>query len=495
MTKMKNQIKISLIIISVLITGIISSCKKDYLDINDNPNYPADVAIEQLMPSAELAIAHAVGNNLQIYGGLWGQFWTQSPSSSQYKTFEQYSPAANDFDATWGILYADALQDLKTIESKAIAENKPNYVACSKIMQAYCFQVLTDNFGDVPFSEALQGETAILAPKYDSQESIYNGIIELLNSGLSTIDDTSEAPFFPGTDDVIFGGDMSLWRKFGNTLKLRVFLRLAYVSPAKAQAGVEALEADGAEFLGGGENAQIAYTSEGGNTNPLYSSFIEIGQTQNLVASATAVNYLSNNNDPRLDVFYDPASNGSQVGIPQGAYTLSAGTPVSVPGAAIGGHGEEPASAEAPVRLLTGYESLFLQSEAAARGWISSGTQTLYEEAITANFTDFGLSGGDAATYYAQTDISFPSGGTFEDQLKAIATQKWIALCGNANTEAWTEWRRTGYPDFFTISANTILGPNVFPQRFYYPSAEVTRNVNFPGQQEINVKVWWDVKP
>ncbi len=484
----------SIVLASVLIVGTITSCKKDYLDINQNPNYPANVEVEQLLPSAQLAIAHAMGNNLQTYGGLWAQYWTQNPSSSQFKTFEQYSPAANDFDATWGILYADALQDLKIIENKATAEGRSNYVAISKMLQAYCFQVLTDNFGDIPFSESLQGDQGVITPKYDAQKDVYDGIIGLLNSGLTTIDDTSENAFFPGEEDVIYGGDMSLWRKFGNTLKLRVYLRLAYVDPGKAQTGIETMNAAGDEFLGAGENAQIVYTSDGGRTNPLYSYFIENSQIQNLVASQTAVNFLNVNNDPRVDAFYTPASNGSQVGIPQGAYTLPAGTPVSLPGPLTGGDGGDEASAEAPVKLLSGYESLFLQSEAAARTWLTGDAQALYESAITANFEDYGLTAGDASTYFTQPSIQYPTGGTFEDQLKAIITQKWIALCGNANTEAWTEWRRTGYPDFFSVSANTILGPNKFPQRFLYPSGEVTRNPNFPGQQEIDVKVWWDVK-
>src|SRR5436190_3924378 len=131
----KNKFLIISLLSGVLIFGSITSCKKDFYDINENPNDPADVTSIELLPSAEAAIAHVVGNNFQIFGGIWGQYWTQSPSSSQYKTIEQYSPAANDFDRPWKAIYADALQDLNLIITKASANGLPNYVAISKILQ------------------------------------------------------------------------------------------------------------------------------------------------------------------------------------------------------------------------------------------------------------------------------------------------------------------------------------------------------------------------
>ncbi len=487
----KNKIQIKLIVLGVLFIVSLVACKKSYLDINENPNDPADVSIVELLPSAEGAIAHVIGNNFQIFGGLWGQYWTQSPSSSQYKTIEQYSPAANDFDRPWKALYADALQDLNTIIKKASLEGKPNYVACAKILQAYTYQVLTDNFGDIPFSEALQAESGILTPKYDSQEAVYNGIIKLLDDADSLIDESSD--FVPGGEDLLLGGDMTLWREFGNTLKLRVYLRLAYVKPLIAQAGIAALEASGAEFLYPGEEVKITYTADGGNTHPLYSSIIGLSSTQNLVASSTAVDYLLANNDPRVDAFYSPSSSGAQAGIPQGDYTLPAGTPVSLPGIATGGNGDEAASALASVRLLTGYESLFLQSEAVARGWLTGDAQALYESAIQENFASFSVIDTFTNGFYAEPSVVFPAAGTTEDKIKSIITQKWIALCGNSGPEGWTEWRRTGYPDFFTESANSIIGAGRYPARYFYPTTEVTRNLNFPGQKLVYEKVWWDV--
>ena len=497
----KKQIMKGLLLSGIVILATFSSCKKDFLDINENPNAPADVTVVELLPSAELAIAHAVGNHLQIYGGLWGQFWTQSPSSSQYKTFENYSPSADDFDDLWAIIYSDCLKDLKTIITKATAEGKINYAACATILQAYAFQVATDNFGDIPFSQALQEEQGILTPKYDSQHEIYHGLINLVNSGLAMIDDN--AIVFPGDEDLLFHGDMTLWRKFGNTLLLRIYMRMSEVDPGEAAAGVAALETSAAEFFAEGEEARIDYLSSGGNTNPLISSIVDLSNVQNLVASATAVDYMNNTNDPRVEVFYTPVSTGAFVGIAQGDYTVPAGTPVSLPGPITGGNGSTPAltaaSSTAPVKLMTGYESLFLQAEAAERGWLTGNAQSLYEEAISESFNSylapFPLDSNNNpialdSIYFQQDSVNY---SLAPNKLRAIMTQKWIAMNGNQNDEAWIEWRRTGYPDFFTVSANSILGANRMPARFLYPSIEVTRNPNTPPQPQIDSRVWWDV--
>ena len=255
------------IITAALGTAVLTGCKKDFLDINENPNSPANVNITEVLPSAELAIGHVMGNNFQIFGGIWAQYWTQNPFSSQYKTIEQYAPSANDFDSPWRLCYSDALQDLNFVIKKGTEDGKMQHVACAKILQAYTYQILTDNFGDIPFSEALKGEEGNTTPKYDSQKDVYDGIIGLINEGLAMID--LSASNAPSSEDLIFHGDMSMWQKFGNTLKLRVYLRMAYVDPAKAQAGVASLA--GASFFAAGEDARINYSSTPGNTNPLHS--------------------------------------------------------------------------------------------------------------------------------------------------------------------------------------------------------------------------------
>ncbi|MFN8116122.1 MAG: SusD/RagB family nutrient-binding outer membrane lipoprotein [Bacteroidia bacterium] len=477
------------IITAALGTAVLTGCKKDFLDINENPNSPSKVNITEVLPSAELAIGHVMGNNFQIFGGIWAQYWTQNPFSSQYKTIEQYAPSANDFDSPWRICYSDALQDLNFVIKKGTEDGKMQHVACAKILQAYTYQILTDNFGDIPFSEALKGEEGNTTPKYDSQKDVYDGIIGLINEGLALID--VSATNAPSSEDLIFHGDMSMWKKFANTLKLRVYLRLAYVDPAKAQAGVASLA--GASFLAAGEDAKINYLSTPGNTNPLYSVFSEIRNTQNIVASYTCLDSMYYNNDDRITVFYDTIPGPDYNGHLQGDYT-DISTPVSqisFPHPNTGGNASKPASAFAPVKLMSDYESIFLQAEAAARGWLGGSAQTLYYDGITASYQAYGLT--TAATYIANPNVTFPASGTLDQKIEAIITQKYYSMCGNQCNEAWVEYRRTGYPSFLIESVSSIIGSGRMPNRMFYPSTELTRNPNMPGQKMIYDRVWWDI--
>jgi len=477
------------IITAALGTMVFTACKKDFLDINENPNSPAKVDIKEVLPSAELAIGHVMGNNFQIFGGIWAQYWTQNPFSSQYKTIEQYAPSANDFDSPWRVCYSDALQDLNFVIKKGTEDGKYQYVACAKILQAYTYQILTDNFGDIPFSEALQGEEGNTTPRYDSQKDVYDGIIGLLNEGIALID--GSATNGPSTDDLIFNGDMSMWKKFANTLKLRVYLRMAYVDPAKAQAGVASLAS--ATFFAAGEDARIRYSSNPGGTNPLYSVFSEIRNTQNIVASYTCLDSMYFNNDDRITVFYDTIPGPDYNGHLQGDYT-DISTPISsisFPHPNTGGNASKAASASAPVKLMSDYESIFLQAEAAARGWLGGSAQTLYYDGITASYQAYGLT--TAATYIANPNVAYPSAGSVEQQVEAIITQKYYSMCGNQCNEAWVEYRRTGYPTFLIESASSIIGSGRMPNRMFYPSTELTRNPNVPAQHLIYDRVWWDI--
>ncbi|MEI7669851.1 MAG: SusD/RagB family nutrient-binding outer membrane lipoprotein, partial [Pseudomonadota bacterium] len=315
----KNKFIKLIVLAGVMITFAITSCKKDFFDINQNPNDPAEAAIEQLLPSAEAAIGLVVGNSFQVFGGLYGQYWTQGTASTQYKNYEQYNPTASDLDNPWKAIYADALPDLNAIIEKATAQQKPNYVACALILKAYSLQLLTDNFGDVPYSEALQGDKNF-SPKYDKQQDVYDTIIATIKSGIALIDESSD--IHPAADDLLLNGDMAVWRGFANTLLLRVYLRISEVDNAKAAAGITAMDADpDVYFLAEGENVEIKYTSQGGNTNPLSAEMAGLNNTQNLVASKTCVDYLNNNNDLRNESFYDAIASGV-VGISQGAYNF-----------------------------------------------------------------------------------------------------------------------------------------------------------------------------
>lgn len=475
--------KLSLIIFATVIATTQYSCKKT-LNVNKNPNEPADVTVTELLPAAEISISHQYGNYFQVVGGLWAQYWTQSPNASQYRPLEQYQPGPSSANNAWQELYAGALTDLKKIVEKAgTAENTKNYTAIAKILQAYTFELLTDNFGDIPFTEALKGQdNDITSPHYDRQQDIYPALVALAKEGRDLIDANAAGP---GTEDVIFQGDMEAWAQFANTLLLRLNLRMVYVNPTAAMAGITEAQNDPNGFLA--TSAQVNYSSSPGNAYPFYSEMSNLSFTQNVVASATAINAFSAIDDPRLFSFYNGA-----VGLEQGYYSIPTPGAYSAPSALVGADANDPSSATAPVKLLSTYESLFLQAEAAARTGAPATAKGFYDDAIRANFTEYGLTASDAVTYSDST-APYPLTSSLEGQIQAIITQKWFAMDGNQNIEAWTEWRRTGYPDFFTISRASRIG-NQFPVRLPYPETELTRNLNFPGQKNVTDRVWWDIQ-
>jgi hypothetical protein len=470
-----------------VIVGIVSGygCKK-WRDVNVDPNNAADVTVELLLPAAEADIAQVYGGKLQIIGGVWAQYWTQTPNASQYRILEQYQMDASFVSNAWDELYNSALMDLEQIIKKS--GNNKNYAAIARILKGYTYQLLADQFNDIPFTEALKGEDGITSPHYDSQEMVYMAIIDMVKEGRDGLD--SEAAH-PNADDIIFGGDLDLWQRFANTLLLKMYLRLSEKNATFAQQGIAAIEASGIGFLDAGETAQVAYKNEAGNFNPLYSEMnnATITQIQNLIASKTTIDSMNANEDPRIEAFYVPVG-ASFVALEQGNYSIPNPAGVySTPSAAVGGDAEDDASAAAPVKLLSAYESLFLQAEAVARGWLTGDDAALFTSAIEANMDEYGADGTDylANAYWAQ----YPTGGTVQDKIRHIITQKWFSMCGNQSIESWTEWRRTGFPSFFTISRNSRIG-NQFPMRFPYPDSESSNNLNFPGQRPATERVWWD---
>lgn len=511
-------------LLTIILSGglmVTTGCKK-YLDVNKNPNVAQEVPSELLLSSAEIYAASAIGVDLNINGSIWGQHWTQSPASSQYKKYEQYSPTASDYDRVWQLLYSRCLNDLKKIEKQAIADNQSQYVGVSKILQAYIFQVLADGWGDIPFAEALKGlpeDGGITSPKYDAQQTVYDGIIKMVKDGRSLLENLDENQGI--ANDIIYNGDVQRWITFANTLELKMYIRISKKDAGKAIAGINSLA--GKQFIGDmTEEAKIDFRAAAGNQNPLYSEISGLGFVQNLVASSTVVDEMLNNNDYRVyALFTRPA------GIPQGAYTLPSSTVVGFPSPVTGATAADELSAVAPVKFITLPESKFLQAEAAVLTG-AGGAEALMQEGIDASFrsyaTDinslgtlidspytFNLSVDYAIYSYINGDTingffegapypqqpasvwaSLPDSLTNEQKIERIVTQKWFSMTGTQGFEAWTEWRRTGYPSFFTYSVNSIIGQN-FPRRFLYPDTEQQRNQNYPGQRTVTTRVWWDI--
>jgi hypothetical protein len=484
-----HYIKKSCIVLLVITAIGFAGCKK-YLDTNTNPNLSTTASPDLLLPAVQAAIGHVLGNPLQIYGSFWAQFWTQNPKSSQYRSIDQYASTTTDFDRVWRMMYSDALQDIQEILNLTQGKQSlDQYTAIALLLKAYDFQLATDAFGDVPLTQAATPN--ITNPSYTPQQQIYDSIFAYVNRAISLIDVNSEVT--PASDDLIFQGDMEQWLRFANTFKLRAYLRLSEIAPQKAAAGIATLSGASTIFLE--DDAQVNYSAIGGNQNPLFSEMLGLGRTQNMVASETVTKFMTQNQDPRADVFFNRFINSttgvdSIIGIKQGSYRTNTST-YSLPSPVVGANGQNDKSANAPVKFMSAAESYFLQAEAVVRGWLNIGVpaQTLFTNGIMASFTSYNVPG--VSTYIAAAPAAQWPAGT-QAQIRAIIIQKWLAMTGNQGFEAFTEWRRTNYPDFFTTSAASTIGAGRMPERLIYPSGEVTRNANFPGIALIYTKLWWD---
>ena len=463
---------------------LLSGCKK-FLNVNTDPNNSATAQPTTLLPTVEASIGVVVGDDYYPFGNIWAQYFTQSAVASQYKVIDQYLQLNSDFNYAWNHLYQSAgINDQVMINTCVGNDLDIQYLAIGYILKAYTLQLATDGFGDIPLSEALQG-VANKNPAYDKQQNVYDSIFSLCEQGKALINDAD--PNNPGAADIIFQGDMDSWTAFANTLELRAYLRLTRIAPSVAQAGVAALYANGATFLS--SNAQITYSATGGNQNPFYIKEVALGETVNLVASQTVISQFVRNNDPRQFVLFVPLDGADTITyLPQGSFAQNTNEVASTPSPLVAGNPQDPNSALAPVILISAAESNFLQAEAVSRGWGTGSASALFTAGINASFATDGIPDSAANYLLNAPDAQFPAATSA--QLQAIITQKYYAMCGSQGFEAWTEWRRTGFPTFFVPSAAS--GGRPFPERFLYPQSELTGNLNYPGTVPETTPVWWD---
>lgn len=473
--------------------GLITFSCDEVLDINQSPNAPSGSTTAFTLPVAQTTIAYMMNLDLGIMTGFLSQYWTQAYQASQYQVYDLYNYNGNQTATAWLHSYAWALEDLKYVEQKAIADGTPNYAAIAKILSAYTYQIIVDVWDKAPYTEALQGKDGNLNPVYDDGETIYNGIIQDIDEALGMIN-TSASAITPGADDFLYGGDMDAWIRFANTLKLRIYLRQSEVRPDVAQTGIEALYADGAAFLVPGYDAFVPFPGGANNENPLYRGDISpngLGGV-NINGSATIIEEFVENGDPRVDFYFDPPSTGPftgvQLGIPQGEGINQLGsapiTDNSVPSST------NVVAPDSPVYFMTAFESLFLQAEAVERGWGTGDSEALYNAAVAESFAFTGNAGAEVALLAGA--YAYPSGS--DERLEAIAKQKWLAMCGIMNVEAWAELRRFDYLDLepSPTGSGASLNGSTFPQRSLYPTSEVSTNTNAESNANIGDPVWWN---
>lgn len=485
---MKKIINIALAITLVLM----ASCE-DYLDVNTDPNNPTDATPGLIFPAATLSIVSVIGGDYAITGNIWSQYFTQNHAANQYKGIDGFNITSTFQGARFQELYAGALNDLKFVKNKAVESEDWSYYVMATALEAYAFQVLADLYDEVPFDDALLGNEGNFAPAYRGGQAIYDSLIIRLDNALAK-DLDAVTVTNPGTADLIFGGDMDMWIQFINTLKLKIYMRQTESRPSVAENGIDGLYSSGVTFLNTSA-AVVDFADQANASNPLYEQDRrQLNTENNLKASTTFVDYMTANGDPRLSYIYEVPVNGGTInGMRQGDYNLSTLDldPDDVSRALI--------TATDPVYFFTEHESLFLQAEAAARGYGTGNAAALYNAAVTASFDMYGES---AASFIAASGIYEYPAGTEAQNIEAIMMQKWVANARVNGLESWFDHLRTGIPAESDDPNNFVLGQlnypvngvtgGRYPRRYLFPDREVSRNPNTPDQKDIHTAVWWD---
>lgn len=415
--------------------------------------------------------------NTSVFG-MCAQYWTETT----YVDEANYEWVTRNQGASyWNAQYTNVLANL-TDAKRIISENvllseeqKANQTAIITLMEAYTFQSLVDVYGYIPYTEALQGATN-LVPVYDKDSDVYNDLFTKITSAVNTLKGGGTS-FLSGAD-LIYGGDVAKWAKFGNSLKLRMAVRISDVDNAKATAMAAEAIASGI-ITSHGESAIFPFQATPPNTNPMWEDLIQSGRLDFVVAN-TFVDVIAPLNDPRSAVFMQDNVVPYEGG-PYGQNNNYASY------SHIGTRFEDPTNAG----VILGYdEAAFLKTEAIARGLVSGDAQASYNEAITASIQYWTGSSSSAAAYLAQASVKYDAA----NWKKSIGTQKWIAMFGRG-IEGWASWRMYDYPAMNTAAVSELP----VPRRYYYPQAEPKINgtnyeaaVSAMGGDKLTSRVFWD---
>lgn len=474
---MKQNIIIRIMSI-VLMVVVLGSCSKFIdTDYNIDPDAPADVQMELILPAIEARLAFNVvgGNDITRTQSMWIQQMTGIARQSQAEG--AYTLRSGDVNNLWGSVYAGILMDSKQLIDKAVTQESPHFEGVGYILTAVTLGISTDYWNEIPWSEALQGDEN-LKPVFDSQESIYAVVQDYLSKGITALQ--AEPGIYPLDGDIIFGGDATKWIEAAYALKARYAIHLSKVND-----GVygEALGFIDKAFTSNAGNMYYAYGSgDVNNANPLFLFMQDRGDIR---VSYLITEVLRLTDDPRLPMYAAPIADTIVVGESTyypGDYCGSPiGTPLdnaSVPGPGI-------ASSNTSTPFITFAELSFIKAEALFNTDDFDGAKAAFKAGVEASLNEYGVFD---QTWFDEASAVIDAIPNAE-LLEAIMTEKWVALM--YNQETFTDWRRTGFPE---LVPNPVASVQEIPRRFPYASDPITYNPNTPdlGNDPLWQRVWWD---
>ena len=491
---------ISVVLFSALFLAL-NGCK-DYLDINYDPNSPAEenLTSDMILPAAEMNIAAAYSYTLHVLGAYNAQYYAQQFGTPNYVKYSQFEVSATNGSGAYTQLFQRALGNLNTVKKKASAEGQNGVLLQAAVLRAYAYQLLVDAFGEVPFTEAF--DPANMAPKYDDGQFIYESLINEINDALAELGsgDAVAASF------IIPSKSTADWVKFANAQKLKMLTRMSGVKDVSAE--IKAIIDEGNLPAG---DVQIAgcWANASGQANPFFS---EEGAawgraTHNIIANVALVGTLNQDSysDPRLAAWFQP--NGSNAF--QGSISGTNLSTVEDKYATTAAWCEPVLDYNTPVILLAKAEQEFFIAEYFARKADAANAAAHYAAAIEASFATAGVSGAAACIANSPYNQS--------KWQESIGLAKWIALAGINGFEGYTEARRLDYPAFGAIKGSDMyagsgaldltkyvpgtlytpfqvfnqVGDNHLLERFPYPESSTARNSNAPEFPGYLTPIFW----
>lgn len=510
---MKKIIKYTIGLALVALLPLAYSCTKDFEEINTNDNAPtADKAApDMLLTNAVESLTDRV-HDIWL-GGEIGSCWVQHLAKVQYTDEDRYVPRIAVINTVWSSLYAASGNDVDIMIKVAKARQHDNYLGVAYVLKAYITSVITDLWGDVPYTEAWKASQGITSPVYDSQNSIYRDLIAKLDTANMLLDPT-------GSDiegDILYANDISKWKKFANSLRLRLLLRMQAKDATYAGGIMTNMlvtnAADYPLFESNADNAALKYLGSAPNNNPINENRKTRDDHR---VSKTIIDFMWTNNpnvDWRVMVYANLSEGGSDfVGLPNGLTSAKAAAYLGNGLKMTCKLGDYFTAANAPGMLMSYAELQFILAEIVQRNLVVGAPHTAqeyYEAGVSASYEQYGdqivelgadlfgnpgtLTAQDyVADYFTNSDGGW---GYYGDPLYEIAYQKWLAMF-DQGIQAWFEWRRTGVP-VLTPAEDGLNGGKI-PVRIYYPSDEYARNgvnvntaVQGQGADNLNTLVWW----
>lgn len=502
------------------------SCKKDFVEINTDPNHITSSTINYayLFTNAQLitsgnsdANGYEDWRNNLIYSSCMIQHLS---STTGYWAGDKYTYNAGYNSAYWDENYNNSLRNIVEVVYNTEKDTaKANLYQIARIFKAFMFQRITDMYGDCPYSEADLGYIkGITSPKYDKQQDIYNGLLTELQDAAGKLDASKTNSV--GAADLMYGGDVAKWKKFAYSEMLRIAMRMSKVDATNAAKWAQTAAAGGV-MTTADDDAVVKHEATTGTPVPNGTGLILIGNDPNAYrVSQTFVNYLKSTSDPRLTylatVCADPTVGtdkgdttwASQLGQPNGYDVAGSGSTYDLSKAA--GYPGDPnkysvvnrytfSRLDAPSFLLTAGETQLLLAEAAQRGWVTgTPAATFYTRGVTAAMQSLTTAGaGPSASAISAYLTANPYNAG--DALNQVNSQYWVATFMDEN-EAWANWRRSGFPALTPVNYPNNATGGTIPRRFTYPQGEASTNGTNYGAavsgldhgDKMTSHVWWD---